>query len=248
MAKQFRHGLFADGAEPPPEYWVLMSMRQRCHNMQDRMWRWYGGRGIKVCERWDDPMAFLEDMGRRPSEGHTIERIENDGDYEPGNCKWATMLEQVGNRSSSIKIDGMTLAEIAGSLGLSYNGVYERLRMGWSRDEIASRPRSIDGSRRTNRMITIGGETKSVTQWAKSSGLPIGTIWGRVNRGVTGTDVLLPDRPPPSGEDHYGSKLTWEKVDEIRASSLNGVELARIYGVSSTLIYGVRNGKTWVRA
>lgn len=71
-------------------------MKQRCTNPKAPNYQYYGGRGIKYCERWEKFENFLADMGVRP-EGMSIERMDNDGDYEPGNCKWATQVEQVHN-------------------------------------------------------------------------------------------------------------------------------------------------------
>lgn len=79
--------------------WV--SMKQRCTNPNDKRYAAYGGRGIKVCDRWFDSFEnFLADMGKRPSLKHSIDRIDNDGNYEPGNCRWATNSRQIFNRHS----------------------------------------------------------------------------------------------------------------------------------------------------
>jgi hypothetical protein len=72
-------------------------MRKRCNNPNDARYKEYGGRGITVCERWNSFANFLADMGPRPA-GYSIERIENDRGYEPGNCKWIPMSEQAKNR------------------------------------------------------------------------------------------------------------------------------------------------------
>ena len=79
-------------------------MKMRCLNPKDKHFEDYGGRGITVCDRWQDSFTdFLADMGERP-EGLEIERIDNDGNYEPGNCKWATRSEQNSNRRTKALI------------------------------------------------------------------------------------------------------------------------------------------------
>ena len=73
-------------------------MHHRCSKVTNKSYHNYGGRGIKVCARWADFENFYADMGVRPSRKHSIDRINNDGDYEPGNCRWATAVEQMANR------------------------------------------------------------------------------------------------------------------------------------------------------
>lgn len=81
-----------------PEYYVWVAMRQRCRNPKCRIYKHYGGRGIKICKRWEKFENFFEDMGRRPEGKYSLDRIDVNGDYEPSNCRWATQLQQVLNR------------------------------------------------------------------------------------------------------------------------------------------------------
>lgn len=91
---QERHGL-----SKAPEYVVWAGMKQRCLNPRNAGYANYGGRGIRICRRWRESFtAFYEDMGPRPSAEYSIDRLDNDGDYEPGNCIWATHAEQILNQ------------------------------------------------------------------------------------------------------------------------------------------------------
>lgn len=92
--KQEKHGL-----KKTPEYSVWSAMKKRCYNQKSINYHLYGGSGVTVCDRWINSFNyFLEDMGQRPSKSHSIDRINNDGNYEPSNCRWATRQQQVINR------------------------------------------------------------------------------------------------------------------------------------------------------
>jgi hypothetical protein len=86
-----------DGRTKHPIYWIWVSMRQRCRDQNCRAWPRYGGRGITVCPEWNDFWVFVAHVGERPP-GLTLDRIDNDGNYEPGNVRWATYSEQNSNR------------------------------------------------------------------------------------------------------------------------------------------------------
>ena len=90
------------GKTKTPEYQAWISMLKRCYKPRTRAYQNYGGRGIRVCKRWRDSFEnFLEDMGERPSAIHSLDRRDNDGDYTPSNCRWATVWVQNNNRRAA---------------------------------------------------------------------------------------------------------------------------------------------------
>jgi hypothetical protein len=137
-----RHG-HARGGKHTPEYHAWQNMRQRCGNPRNRRFRNWGGRGIKVCERWADFENFLADMGIRPH-GTTLDRRDTNGHYEPGNCRWATPTEQGRNsrRNHLIEHNGerLCLAEWATKLGIAAATIRKRLKLGWPTERALTTP------------------------------------------------------------------------------------------------------------
>ena len=127
-------------------YNAFRSMWDRCANVRSKAYPDYGGRGIRVCERWRSFEAFRNDMGD-PPDGFSLDRIEVNGDYEPTNCRWADDLTQNNNRRSSVPIRigerSQGLKEWCRELGLPYPSVYSRVRRGWTPSEaLGLSPRS----------------------------------------------------------------------------------------------------------
>lgn len=118
-------------------------MKSRCSNPNVKQYPYYGGRRITVCERWLKFENFINDMGFRPSDKHSIDRIDNSAGYSPENCRWATRLQQSINRSNAIMVDGVCLKEYCNEHGLSYKMVHLRItRYGWSlSDALTKKPR-----------------------------------------------------------------------------------------------------------
>jgi len=138
------HGTFL--ASRTPTYKVWDSMNRRCNSPSCRAYPLYGGRGIKVCERWSGPQGFphfLLDMGEKP-DGLSLDRIDNDGPYSPENCRWTDVVTQGNNRRTN-KIfthagESLTLADWARKKGVSDNTMRERLKRGWTIADCIDKP------------------------------------------------------------------------------------------------------------
>ena len=120
-------------------------MKRRCNNKNDAAYNNYGGRGIKVCERWDKSFEnFLEDIGNAPSEKYSIDRIDNNGDYCPENCKWSTRLEQGNNKRSNVMLEYnnecLSLMEWSRKTGITYAALQYRLKCDWPIDKMLTTP------------------------------------------------------------------------------------------------------------
>lgn len=172
---------YKHGCSRLPEYGIWQAMKNRCNRPATRYYENYGGRGIKVCDRWMHSVVnFIDDMGLRPTSTHSIERIDNDGNYEPSNCRWATAAEQASNKRSNryITVNGrrMTLAEAARQKGIKRGTFATRIyRGGLSPYEALtySKPPSINpsgmkgvyflqSSRKWLAQVRVDGKTRHV--------------------------------------------------------------------------------------
>jgi len=128
-----RHG-HGNHGKPTPTYYSWVGMKARCYSPNTINYYLYGGRGITVCERWMDFTNFLEGMSERP-DGMSLDRIDNNGNYEPSNCRWATRSEQQQNTRvvRMLTCDGLTLSMSAWArrLGVTKQAIFGRLRNGW---------------------------------------------------------------------------------------------------------------------
>lgn len=180
-----------------PEYKIWKGLKSRCRRDKN-----YAGRGIKVCFRWENSFnTFLADMGSRPSPKHSIDRIDNDGNYEPGNCRWATSKEQSRNKSSNVlltfKEKTQTLADWATELKMSRSCINSRIRAGWSDAQALgtapdhSSSAQLMWQRHKNngfkikavKLLTFRGKTQPQRAWARELGLGRNTISTRRSRG-----------------------------------------------------------------
>lgn len=147
LERNMRHGL-----RDSPTYVSWAGMITRCTNPRAKQFGTHGARGIRVCEHWREFENFLADMGERPSMKHSIDRIDNDGHYEPGNCRWATIEVQNNNtrHNKRLTFDGRTLnvKQWSRETGINYTTLHDRLNRGWSVERALTEP--IDQTRRNH--------------------------------------------------------------------------------------------------
>jgi len=163
------------------EYKSWKNMIYRCHNQKKDNYNAYGGRGIIVCERWlksyDD---FIEDMGLKPTQTHTIDRIDNHNGYFKENCRWATPRQQQNNRRCNRIIKYMGEKRTASEWALFFNipigTVFDRLNKGFNLKRVFSNKNWSESA------ITYNGETQSYTKWAKQYGINKVTFFARIKQ------------------------------------------------------------------
>lgn len=169
-------------------YRIWKGMRNRCNNLNSKDYVRYGGRGIKVCKRWDSFENFRDDMFGSYEDHLTIERIDNDGDYCPENCRWASMSEQAVNRSSTVfvELEGeiVSVTEAGRRIGISDFGVRWRIDNGIS---LCSAPRDYPVYETTQGMLRI-------CEMAEIAGVSRSSIRDRIRKGWPKERLLEPNQ------------------------------------------------------
>ena len=156
--------------KPTPEFRVWTAIKTRCYNPNFKDFYRYGGRGIIVCERWLHSFQnFLADMGPRPSAKHSIDRFpDNDGNYEPGNCRWATGKEQSRNRRSNRILahngESLTIVEWSERTGVPHDTLIARIEAGWDIETAMSKPVK---KQRRGELLEAFGEKKTLAEWGR---------------------------------------------------------------------------------
>lgn len=176
--------LTTHGMNNSPEHRAWRHMKERCCNPNTKDFKNYGGRGITICEEWRKSfMAFFNYIGKKPHKNYSIDRINNNGNYEPGNTKWSDKKTQANNsrRNYHITIDGVTknIAQWADEKSISRFTICNRLHMGWSPEKSVLHP----ARRLRSDIIEINGVEKTTKQWSAITGISTGAITKRLNRG-----------------------------------------------------------------
>lgn len=144
------------GMSETPMHRIWKGMKARCLNPNNPRWSSYGGRGIRVCQRWQHSFkSFYDDMGPRPA-GTSLERVDNNGDYKPSNCVWATPKQQQNNMRSNVFVEHegrrLTVTQWAREVGIGVGTVRARLRRGWTVQEMLNPDTSKQRKRRGMRL------------------------------------------------------------------------------------------------
>lgn len=139
-----RHGGIYGKGNRHPLYMTWANMLKRCHNPTDAKYPIYGGRGIIVCDAWKDFMVFIKEVPPKPSPELQLDRIDNNGNYEPGNVRWATRKEQGANKRDNRLItangETLTVTQWSEKIGIDRKVLYSRIEYGWDPEKIVNTP------------------------------------------------------------------------------------------------------------
>lgn len=170
---------------------IYNGMRLRCYNENNVNYKYYGGKGVTICDEWLLSFENFFDwaINNGYNENLTIDRIDSEKEYSPDNCKWSTKKEQAYNRSISVKLtlNGRTMymTEWAEELEIDKKILSWRYNNGWSDEEILTRPRDYKENK-----LTLNGETHSMSEWSRITGIKVATISYRIKKGWSVEDTL----------------------------------------------------------
>ena len=144
-----RHSRYKHGFAGSKIYQIWNWMMTRCRNKKAGNYYLYGGRGITVADEWLDPLKFIEDMSLTYFKGASLDRIDNDKGYSKENCRWVERVEQARNKRNVVLHgkDKLTVPQIAKKLGMNQGSVHERLRRGWTSEQMMTTPKIIPKSK-----------------------------------------------------------------------------------------------------
>jgi hypothetical protein len=237
------------GMTNTPEHRSWTGMKGRCINPKNKRWHRYGGRGISVCERWLESFEnFYADMGPKPV-GTSLERVNNDGNYEPSNCIWATPKQQQNNMRRNVFLEyrgkRLTIAQWAREIGIDRGTLRARKRRGWTVEEIFN-PDVTKALKRTP--VKPSPRRCVVADCGRETGTRNITLCKRhaqaVRRGTPQAELRAEILPP-------SAKLTPASVEALRAEVKEGKstkEIAQRFGISKATVRDVARGKTWLGA
>lgn len=169
-----------------PEYRTWSGILSRCLNKSNPGYKRYGGRGIIVCERWMDSFSnFLLDMGRKPI-GCSIDRIDNDGNYEPSNCRWSNSKEQSNNTSANhiIEFNGTkkTIQQWAEYYGMNHYTLRRRIRENWPIEKCFAEPIRSDSLIHRGKKYEFESLSLTIVQWSKKTGISLSVLKYRLSK------------------------------------------------------------------
>lgn len=201
-------------AEEKRLYNIWHSMRGRCNTPSVTFYRHYGGRGITVCERWMESFEnFVTDVGLPPGKGYDLDRIDNNGNYEPANVRWITHKKNTQNtrtnRPITIEIDGVPTTKLASQwadeYGISRPTMCVRLKLGWTGMALLSKPQKSYAEK-----YKIGDEERTVKEWARQIGVSEFCFRDRLARGLSADQLLA---PPTTRKDGLSFKMKYANYE-----------------------------------
>ena len=229
------------GMKHTKAYRAWKHLKARCYNEKVKEFHNYGGRGIKVCDRWLESFEnFIADMGH-PQPHESIDRINNDGDYCPENCRWTDSKTQSRNtrRNRFITLNGesKTIAEWSEITGIEESAITKRLKLGWSDHDALTKPVSNSGKLH---FLEFNGESKTISEWSRITNISKGTINRRLREGWSNHDALT-EPARNKGHKRYldfnGESKTisaWAKATNISKETIR-FRLKRGWSIEKTL-------------